>query len=280
MKDLKNIIIDLWELFFPLLIRIFLTTVILSLILDDLTKTKILSGILKAMDEFMKFSRSFLTVLELQKYLGLYLLIIFILFCYTFNRILFVVNSIIKIKIEYSSYFKVVPEYLDTFLKYFPQITNLYQLDKELRKVIYDSLAENKYKISDDEIDFDNKTKKFRGYTDVFLFGFFTTIILTIIYFHGVIILNSIILILFMIVGIFFNLSRTANEVKKYSNTLLFKIELILDKPKASDVAIKDLKEKLLKEISKKWWTIKPKLVIDVNETIRNLGSLRVKNDD
>src|SRR5688572_22878307 len=123
MKDLQNIIVDLWELFFPLLIRAFISFIIFRFLFHIQSK-EFLSLAEPYIETFVNNSRSFLVNLKLDSFFGVYLLIVFILTSYTFNSLLILINSIFRISIYWLGFQQISPYPFSKLSRYFPTITD------------------------------------------------------------------------------------------------------------------------------------------------------------
>lgn len=277
MKDLKNIIVDLWELFFPLLIRIFLTSIILTVIINSAFKNSIWSLAILTLQNFVDSSRIFLASLKLDSFLGVYFLIVLILICYTFNSILNFINSIFRVSIYWRGYVNVAPTSFSKILKYFPEVTDVRNLESEIQKILFDAKKDNKQNLADGEKSFLEKLTKFNKYTDILTFEFMFMVIFSILCWKYVVGLKVILIISFLVLSIFFNLSRTALEVRLYYSQVLYKIELILENPILSDEQARELEIQLTRHLSTRWWGISLRIIGDVRETIRNFGSLEIR---
>ncbi len=280
MKDLKNIIVDLWELFFPLLIRSFISFIILRFIFH--IQSKEFLGLAEPyIETFINNSRAFLVNLKLDSFFGVYLLIVFILTSYTFNSLLILINSIFRVSIYWLGFQQISPYPFSKLSRYFPAITDPSELEREIRKLHSLGIKDNINKLADEEKWFSEKLTRFGKYTDIVVFEILLIFFVLVFFREYVSIGRAILVLLLMLLAIFFFLSRTALSVKEYYNQVLYKIELIVSETHAisnDEAALAFEKELLPKRfIKRKWWGIQIRIIGDIRETFKNFGSMRFK---
>ncbi|KOS06868.1 hypothetical protein AM493_13140 [Flavobacterium akiainvivens] len=278
MKDLKNIIIDLWNLFFPLLIRLFLTVLILNFIIVAKSKELIISQTSNLIKTFAETSKIFLVDLGLENFFGIYVLVVFILSCYTFNNTLIFLNSIIQISVFWrGGYLSITPHSTKRILRYLSNVSDPASLEVEIQKLLFFAKKDNIQNLHDDDCWFSKRLAKYSKYNEVLTFECLIVIILMICSWKYIVVFNSLLILILLLIAVLFVSSKMALEVRLHYQRILNKLELTLDVPKMNEEQVKEIEAKLNAGITKRWWGLRLLIIGDIRETIKNFGFLTIK---
>ena len=280
MKDLKNIVVEFWELFFPLLIRVALSLIIFFAIYKG-EENPLLNILTTCLKNFVGNSKVFLASIGLENFFGLYLLISLIVISLAFNAILRLLESIFRVSIYWYEIGFMEPYGVARLVHYLPNVKDISELELRIKSTHSSAIKENKNQLGEMEKWLSDKLTSLDKYLNILVFEFLFTIIVTIMFYKEILIPLSVLIVSLIILSIFLLLSKYAIEVKSHFASVIYKIELIYTETKEyvdSDnirSKISEFTEQYKK--NPKWWGIRIILVEDVKATIMNLGSVKFK---
>lgn len=145
MKDLKNILLDFWNLLFPLFVRVFLSYIILLFLLVD--PSNFLTPVSIKLQYFFESSHSFLESLKIDDFFALYLLVLLLLIAITFNKFLIIANSLIRISIGWNGrWTNILPDEVCLLSDYFPGY-NTEKLESQIQMIYSKNLMSNEHNL-------------------------------------------------------------------------------------------------------------------------------------